>query len=317
MKRILAAFGLVVLVIILVYGTYNYYTTTQETIVVGYLPSSHDSALFVADATGMFKSAGLKVQLVPFRSGSEIVDAANKNKIDIGYCGITPVTSAIDKNSSVKIVAAVNQEGSGIVVADELNITNISEFQGKKILIPKKGGIQDVLLRYLLLKNNVTPSNLNISELEVPLMQNALVGGDVDGYIAWEPYVSQSEFTGNETVFMYSKDIWPEHPCCVVIATDSFMKKNPDRLEKFLKVHVEATNYTNTHKNETAKILSKKLGTNMNVELEALNHVDFIAIPSAQFDDNIMKLIEVQKQLGYVNNNLTLDQILDTNFLPA
>jgi NitT/TauT family transport system substrate-binding protein len=317
MKRILAAFGLVVLVIILVYGTYNYYTTTQETIVVGYLPSSHDSALFVADATGMFKSAGLKVQLVPFRSGSEIVDAANKNKIDIGYCGITPVTSAIDKNSSVKIVAAVNQEGSGIVVADELNITNVSEFQGKKILIPKKGGIQDVLLRYLLLKNNVTPSNLNISELEVPLMQNALVGGDVDGYIAWEPYVSQSKFTGNETVFMYSKDIWPEHPCCVVIATDSFIKKNPDRLEKFLKVHVEATNYTNTHKNETAMILSKKLGTNINVELEALNHVEFIAIPSAEFDDNIMKLVEVQKELGYVTNNLTLDQILDTNFLPA
>jgi NitT/TauT family transport system substrate-binding protein len=315
MKRFLAALGIVVLVIILIYGTYNYYTTTQETIVVGYLPSNHHSALFVADATGMFESAGLKVQLVPFRSGSEIVDAANKNKIDIGYCGITPVTSAIDKNSSVKIVAAVNQEGSGIVVDDQLNITNISEFQGKKLLIPKTGGIQDVLLRYLLLKNNITTSNLNITELEVPLMQNALVSGDVDGYIAWEPYVSQSKFTGNETVFMYSKDIWPEHPCCVIIATDNFMKKNPDRLKKFLNVHVEATNYTNTHKNETAMILSKKLGTNINVELEALNHVDFIAVPSEQFDDNIMKLIEVQKQLGYVHNNLTLDQILNTNFL--
>ncbi len=40
-----------------------------------------------------------------------------KKQIDIGFCGITPVTSAIDKNSSVKIVAAVNQEGSGIVVS--------------------------------------------------------------------------------------------------------------------------------------------------------------------------------------------------------
>jgi NitT/TauT family transport system substrate-binding protein len=317
MKRFLTVLGVAVLVILLVYGTYNYYTTTQETIVVGYLPSNHHSALFVADATGMYESAGLKVQLVPFRSGSEIVDAANKNKIDIGYCGITPVTSAIDKNSSVKIVAAVNQEGSGIVVDDQQNISNVSDFQGKKFLIPKKGGIQDVLLRYLLIKNNVTPSNINITELEVPLMQNALVSGDVDAYIAWEPYVSQSKFTGNETVFMYSKDIWPEHPCCVVIATDNFIKKNPDRLKKFLNVHVEATNYTNTHKNETAMILSKKLGTNLNVEMEALNHVDFIAVPSQQFDDNIMKLIEVQRELGYVNNNLTLDQILNINYLPV
>ncbi len=57
---------------------------------------------------GMFKKEGLKVQLVPFRTGSELIDAANKNQIDVGYVGITPVTSAIDQNSSIKIVAAVN-----------------------------------------------------------------------------------------------------------------------------------------------------------------------------------------------------------------
>ncbi len=53
-------------------------------------------------------------------------------------------------------------------------------------------------------------------------------------------------------VFMYSRDIWPSYPCCVVIATDKFIKQKPDQLKKFLKVHVEATDYVNTHKNETA-----------------------------------------------------------------
>ena len=95
-KKLLAAVGMVILVILLVFGTYNYYTVTQDTIVVGYLPSNHDSALFVADALGMYKKEGLKVQLVPFRTGSEITTAANQNRIDVGYCGITPVTSAID-----------------------------------------------------------------------------------------------------------------------------------------------------------------------------------------------------------------------------
>ena len=58
----------------------------------------------------MFKDEGLKVQLVPFRTGSELIDAANKNQIDIGYVGTTPVTSAIDQNSNIKIMAAVNDE---------------------------------------------------------------------------------------------------------------------------------------------------------------------------------------------------------------
>ncbi len=259
MKRFLAPFGIIVLVVLLAFGTYNYVTAMDETIVVGYLPTSLDSALFVANDMGMFKKEGLKVQLVPFRTGSELIDAANKNQIDVGYVGITPVTSAIDQNSSVKIVAAVNQEGSGIVVSNNSSINNITDFQGKKILIPKKGSIQDVLLRYLLLKNNVNPASVNITEMEVPLMQNALISGDVDGYIAWEPYVTQAKIDGSGRILMNSNDIWPDIPTCVVISTNKFMTQKPDQLKKFLKVHVEATDYVNTHEDETAAIVSKKL----------------------------------------------------------
>lgn len=316
MNRKLLYMGLLVLVIFLIYGTFNYYSVTSETIVVGYLPSNHDSALFVADSLDMYDREGLKVHMVPFKSGSELVEAADKNKIDVGYCGITPITSAIDSNSTIKIVAAVNEEGSGIVVSDESGIINVTDFNGKKFLIPKYGSIQDVLFRYLLFKNNISPSNMSLSEMEVPLMQNQLNTSSLDGFVAWEPYVSQAKFTSSENVLMYSSEIWPKHPCCVVISTNQFMKKKPDQLRKFLKVHAKATDYINNHKKETAAIDSKKLGTTMEVEMEALNHVKFIAIPDNDFDNNILKLVAVQKQLGYVKNDLSLDQILNLNYLP-
>lgn len=316
MKRLLIILGIIILVILLVYGTYNYVTETEDTIVVGYLPTSLDSALFVGDNLGMFKNEGLKVQLVPFRTGSELIDAANKNQIDIGYVGVTPVTSAIAQNSSLKVVAAVNEEGSGIVVSNTSNITNVTDLQGKKILVPKHGSIQDVLLRYVLLKNNINPASVNITEMDVPLMQGALNSKKVDGFMAWEPYVSQTKISGSGTVLLNSKDIWPNIPTCVVIATDSFIKNDPDKLQKFLKVHVEATDYVNTHKNETATIISKKLGTNVDVELEARNHIEFIAVPTSDFENNLMKLVQVQKQLGYVKNNLTMDQVFNLNYLP-
>jgi NitT/TauT family transport system substrate-binding protein len=315
MKRFLTALGIIVLVTLLAFGTYNYVTATEETIVVGYLPTSLDSALFVADDLGMFTKDGLKVQLVPFRTGSELINAANKNQIDVGYVGITPVTSAIDRNSSIKIVAAVNTEGSGIVVSNTSIITNASDFQGKKILIPKKGSIQDVLFRYMLLKNNITPESVNITEMDVPLMQNALTSGKVDGFVAWEPYVSQAKVNGTGKVFMNSNEIWPDIPGCVVITTNKFMNKKPYELRKFLKVHTEATDYVNTHKNETAAIVSKKLGTNVNVELEARNHIEFLSVPTTDFENNVLAMIQVQKQLGYVKNNLTIEQIFNSSFL--
>jgi NitT/TauT family transport system substrate-binding protein len=316
MKRFLTALGIIVLVLLLAFGTYNYVTATEGTIVVGYLPTSLDSALFVADDLGMFTKEGLKVQLVPFRTGSELINAANNNQIDVGYVGITPVTSAIDQNSSIKIVAAVNTEGSGIVISNTRNIKNATDFEGKKILIPKVGSIQDVLFRYMLLKNNVNPATVNITEMDVPLMQNALTSGKVDGYVAWEPYVSQAKVDGTGIILMNSDDIWPDIPGCVVIATKSFMTKKPTELQKFLKVHVEATDYVNTHANETVAIVSKKLGTNLNVELEARNHIEFLAVPTPSFENNVLEMIQVQKQLGYVNSNLTIQQLFDNSFLP-
>ncbi len=316
MKRFLISLGIIVLVLLLVFGTYNYVTATEETIIVGYLPTSLDSALFVADDLGMFTKVGLKVQMVPFRTGSELIDAANKNQIDVGYVGITPVTSAIDQNSTIKIVAAVNTDGSGIVVSNTSNITNATDFVGKKILIPKVGSIQDVLFRDMLLKNNVNPASVNITEMDVPLMQNALSSGKVDGFVAWEPYVSQVNVNGTGTVLMNSNDIWPDIPACVVIATNSFMSKKPYELKKFLKIHIEATDYINTHRNETAAIVSKKLGTNVDVELEARNHIEFLAVPTPIFENNVMTMIEVQKQLGYVKNNLTIQQLFNNSFLP-
>ena len=316
MKRFLTALGIILLVLLLGFGTYSYVTATEDTIVVGYLPTSLDSALFVADDLGMFTKEGLKVQLVPFRTGADLIAAANNNQIDVGYVGITPVTSAIDQNSSIKIVAAVNIEGSGIVVSNTSNIKNATDFVGKKILIPKVGSIQDVLFRYMLLKNNVNPATVNITEMDVPLMQNALTSGKVDGYVAWEPYVSQAKVNGTGVVLMNSNDIWPDIPGCVVIATKSFMTKKPTELEKFLKVHIEATEYVNTHANETVAIVSKKLGTNVKVELEARNHIEFLAVPTPVFENNVLEMIQVQKQLGYVKTNLTIPQLFDSSFLP-
>ncbi|ADZ10109.1 ABC-type transporter, periplasmic subunit family 3 [Methanobacterium lacus] len=308
--------GLIVLAVVMVYGTYDYYTVTSDTIVVGYLPSNHHSALFVANAKGMYEKEGFKVQMVPFKNGADMIDAANKNQLDVGFCGITPITSSIDKNSTIKIVAPANEDGSGIVVQNGSNITNLKDLEGKTILEPGSGSIQDVLLRYMLMKNNVSTSNINISQFEVPLMQEALTDNRASAFIAWEPYVTQANLTGEDDVFIYSSDIWDDHPCCVIFATQNMMTKKPDQLRKFLKAHTEATDYINGNLNETSIIVSNKLGTNPNIELASLEHVKFISEPNTEYDNNLMKLVSLQQQLGYVKNNLTLSQIVNYNFLP-
>lgn len=317
MNKKIGALIIIFLIAATAYGTYNYIITSQKTIVVGYLQSDHDAALFVADAKNMFEKEGLTVSLVPFRSGPDLINAAKLGKIDIGYCGISPVTLAINNGIPIKIVASVNQEGSGIVVGNNTNINSVSDLKGKTIAIPKINSVQDVLLSYWLSQYNISRNEVNITESEVPFMPRSLLFKKFDGYVAWEPYVSAAGIEGDGKIISYSQnDSWKDFPCCVVIATDSFIKDKPDALREFLKVHTEATNYINSHKDETAVIVSQKLGTSVEVEEESLKNVDFDILSSDEFRKNIFKFIDIQKQLGYIKNNNSDVSYFDFEFWP-
>ncbi len=70
--------------------------------------------------------------------------------------------------------------------------------------------------------------------------QAALVAGTVDGAVSWEPYVSDSLVAGDAHVLLWSGDIWPHHPCCVVAVKTSYLDANADLVARMVRAHIEA-----------------------------------------------------------------------------
>ena len=42
---------------------------------------------------------------------------------------------------------------------------------------------------------------------------------NIDAFVAWEPIASQVALAGTGTVLTYSSAIWPDHPWCVMVAS--------------------------------------------------------------------------------------------------
>lgn len=308
---------MVLVLIVAIFGVYNYNNHPKDTVRIGYLANDqHSSALAIANAKEMFKEEGINVELQQFNVGSNIVIAMAAGQIDIGYVGTAPATMAIDKGMPLKIVAAVNEDGSGIVIGENSTVTNFTDFENRTVVIPAKGSIQDILLNYLIQENNMSSKDIDTREMQLSLIPEALRSGRIDGAVVWEPYVTQASYEWYGKTLMYSEEIWKNHPCCVIIASNDFRQNNGDKLRKILEIHQNATDYINSNREDSASILSKQFKIDINTEKEILKHIKFLAIPDEDFINNDLKIVSIQRQLGYVEHNLTRENIFDLNYLP-
>ena len=256
---------IVAVIAIVAIGGYFLMGGANDTVTIGYLPSDHDAALFVADAQGKFAENNINTKLVQFNNGGDLMTAMASGDVDIGYVGITPVLSSIEKGVPVKVISAAQTEGSGIVVAKDSGINSVSDLAGKKIATPGDASIQHMLLKYYLGQNGMSIDDLKVSAMKVPSMNDALKTGKIDGMITFEPYVTIAEENGAE-VFVDSSEILPNHPCCVVVASDDFIKNHENETKTILEIHENATAYINNNTDEAAGLLPADIVKDVEIE---------------------------------------------------
>jgi NitT/TauT family transport system substrate-binding protein len=56
-----------------------------------------------------------------------------------------------------------------------------------------------------------------------------LTTGQIDGYVAWQPYLALAEKSGIGKVVALSRDFppdgtWHNHPCCVLVASNDILQ---------------------------------------------------------------------------------------------
>ena len=230
---------LIAVILLIIFTVYAMSGENTETVKIGYLPTDHDSALFVANATGMFKDAGIDVELYEYNNGGDMMSAMASGELDVGYVGITPVIYSISKGVPVKIVAGAQNEGSGLL-SHSSSVKSITDLKGKTIATPGEASIQSVLLKYDLKKHGLSTSDIESPTMKVSSMNDALKTDGIDAMLTYEPYVTISKNINNQTLVENSSDILPDHPCCVVIMNEKFLSKESDKSKKILDIHKRA-----------------------------------------------------------------------------
>ena len=295
-------------------GFFDFLGGGDNTVKIGYLPSDHDAALFVAEKQGLFEKKGIKTELVQFNNGGDLMTAMASGQVDVGYVGIAPVLSSVAKGVPVKVISSAQTEGSGIIVTKDSGIKSAADLKGKSIATPGEASIQHVLLSNYLDKNGLSIKDLNVSAMKVPSMNDALKTKQIDGIITFQPYVSIAANDTNNVVLENSSGILPNHPCCVVVASDDFIKNHENETKNIIEIHNESTKFINDNiksgnTSEVVKLLPEDIVSNADLEALSLQSFPFISGIDNSFKADVDSFQNLEVKLGILNSTVPQDKL--------
>ena len=229
-------------------------------IVLDWVPNTNHTGLYVAKDLGYFKEEGLNVEIVqPPEGSTTALIGAGGAEFGISFQDTLAKSFAKESPVPVTAVAAILQHNtSGIISLKEKGIDSPKKLEGKKYAT-WEDNIEQAILKKLVTDNKGDFSKVKL----IPYTITDVVTGlksDVDAvwvYYAWDGIAT--ERAGLQTNFLkirdYAKELDYYSP--VIIASNDFLKKNPEIAKKVLKAIKKGYEYTMKNPEESAKILVK------------------------------------------------------------
>lgn len=240
-----------------------------KTLRVGFFPNLTHSQALVGKNRGDFQNAlgnNINIEWKQFNAGSSEIEAFLAGELDLGYIGPGPAINGFTKSKGdVVIIAGSTDAGAVLVSRKGTSIKTVKDLDGKKVAIPQFGNTQDLSLRYLLqeagLKDKAKGGTVEIVQAENPDIKTLIEKGEIDAALVPEPWGARLEKESGANLVLDYNQIWREgkYPTAVVIARKEFLKDHADVVEKFLKTHVELTDYINSNQSEAGTIANKEI----------------------------------------------------------
>ena len=233
-------------------------TTTENKNIkvrIAHFPNITHSQALVGRANGQFQKAlgeTNQIEWKTFNAGPAEIEALFAGEVDIGYIGPGPAINGYTKSKGdLQIIAGATDAGAILVTRKDLVLKNVGELSGKRIAVPQFGNTQDLSLRHILQENGLTDTTkggtVEVRQADNPDIKTLLDKGEIDAALVPEPWGARLISEVKANVLLDHKQVWRDgnYTTAVVVARTKFIQDHPDVIEKFLRTHVELTDYIN------------------------------------------------------------------------
>ncbi|MBI5542890.1 MAG: ABC transporter substrate-binding protein [Deltaproteobacteria bacterium] len=212
-------------------GTGRAWSASKEISIGTFGPSHCSIPMVSAKLRGFFKNEKVNITLVNYPEMPLIAKDLIGGKLDFGQL-IVPLAFAIHAGTSplskervpLVIPQIAGTNGAALMVGSKSAIKNPADFKGRIISNHSKLSVHFLLNMMFLERHGLSfEKDVTFKVVELDHAIDALKSGEVDSFVMPEPKDAAIELAGVGTPLMLSKYLWPNHPCCALVARrDSF-----------------------------------------------------------------------------------------------
>jgi len=213
----------------------------------------------IVKAYGYFNDLGVKVNLVEFDSGKDVITAMASGGIDLGMMGSTPASVGIATGIPIELIWIhdVIGKAESLAVKPGSGISGLKDLAGKKIATPFGSTAHYSLLNALKFAD-VNAKNVAVLDLQPADIYAAWQRGDIDGAYVWHPTLDKLLSDGGQ-VIISSEDLAAKGiiTADVEVVRSEFARKYPELVADYIKLQIRAVDIYKNKFDEAVDVVAK------------------------------------------------------------
>ncbi|MDE6597820.1 MAG: ABC transporter substrate-binding protein [Clostridia bacterium] len=274
--------------------------------------------MYLAESLGYFKEEGIGIELTNGGGADNTMAAVLSGGADIGFCGPEAaiyVAIGGSKDAPKVFGQLTKRDGSFLVGRKAEPDFKWSNLEGKGVLAGRPGGVPLMTFQYVLRNENVN-ANL-ITNVAFNSMTAAFEGNVGDYCTMFEPTASEYQKAGKGYIVASVGEQSGAIPYTCFIAKQSYIDKNGERIEKFLRAITKATKYLLATDSATvAPLLTSYFdGTSVDsikTSLDSYKAIDAWVTNMAMEQSAFTKLQDVIEQAGELQKRVAFSDLVLT-----
>lgn len=208
----------------------------------------------VAEGLGYYKDEGLSVDIVDLGSGGKALEALVGGSVDMISGAYDHVVQLRAKGVALQgfvLQARLCDYAVGLTKAKAATYKSPQDLRGMRLGISSPGSGSDMFLKLFLAKHGIKASDVPTVAVGLgPTAVAALRAGQLDGIANNDPVLGVLEQAGDIDIIADgrhdagSKDVYGgAYPCAAMIASEDFIKKNPNTTQALTNAMVRTLNW--------------------------------------------------------------------------